>query len=55
MKDTNPQDEKNLNENQHNMPNISNSFKVYAKIENNYHLSNKFALFYNMRKYYKIM
>ena len=26
---------------------------MYAKIENNYHLSNKYALFYNMRKYYK--
>ena len=32
--------------------NPSNKFKVYAKIENNYHLSNKYALFYNMRKYY---
>lgn len=26
--------------------------KMYAKLENNYHLTNKFALFYNMRKYY---
>jgi len=33
--------------------NISNSIKVYAKLENNYHLSNKYALFYNMRKYYR--
>ena len=32
--------------------NLSNKFKVYAKIENNFHLSNKYALFYNMRKYY---
>jgi hypothetical protein len=36
-------------------PNISNSLKVYAKLENNYHLSNKYALFYNMRKYYKAL
>ena len=35
--------------------NVSNSFKVYAKIENNYHLSNKYALFYNMRKYYMVI
>ena len=33
--------------------NPSNKIKVYAKIENNYHLSNKYALFYNMRKYYQ--
>lgn len=26
--------------------------KIYAKIENNFHLSNKQALFYNMRNYY---
>lgn len=26
--------------------------KIYAKLENNFHLSNKYALFYNMRKYY---
>ena len=32
--------------------NLSNCLKVYAKIENNQHLSNKFALFHNMRKYY---
>ena len=36
-------------------PNLSNSIKVYAKLENNYHLSNKYALFYNMRKYYKAL
>ena len=36
-------------------PNLSNSLKVYAKLENNYHLSNKYALFYNMRKYYKAL
>ena len=34
---------------------MSNSLKVYAKLENNYHLSNKYALFYNMRKYYKAL
>lgn len=28
---------------------------MYAKLENNYHLSNKYALFYNMRKYYKAL
>ena len=33
--------------------NNSNSFKVYAKIENNFHLANKYALFYNMRKFYR--
>ena len=33
--------------------NISNCIKVYAKLESHYHLSNKYALFYNMRKYYK--
>ena len=36
-------------------PNLTNSLKVYAKLENNYHLSNKYALFYNMRKYYKAL
>lgn len=35
--------------------NISNQIKVYAKLENNYHLSNKYALFYNMRKYYRAL
>lgn len=28
---------------------------MYAKFENNYHLSNKYALFYNMRSYYKAL
>ena len=32
--------------------NLSNKIKIYAKLENNFHLSNKYALFYNMRKYY---
>lgn len=32
--------------------NPSNQMKVYAKLENNFHLSNKYALFYNMRRYY---
>ena len=26
---------------------------MYAKMEANHHLSNKFALFYNMNNYYK--
>ena len=29
--------------------------KIYAKLENNFHLSNKYALFYNMKKYYNSM
>jgi len=33
--------------------NISNKWRCYCKIEANYHLSNKFALFHNMSKYYK--
>ena len=33
--------------------NISNDWRMYAKMEANHHLSNKFALFYNMRYYYK--
>ena len=28
---------------------------VYAKMENNFHLSNKKALFYNMKVYYEAM
>jgi len=32
--------------------NLSNKLKVYAKLEANFHLSNKYALFYNMRRYY---
>ena len=30
-------------------------FKLYNKIEDNYHLSNKKALFVNMRSYYEAM
>ena len=33
--------------------NISNKWRIYAKMEGNYHLTNKFALFFNMSKYYK--
>ena len=33
--------------------NLSNQWRIYAKMEANYHLSNKFALFFNMSKYYK--
>ena len=33
--------------------NISNEWRIYAKMECNYHLTNKFALFVNMSKYYK--
>ena len=33
--------------------NPSNGFKVYSKLENNFHLSNKCALFYNMKRYYE--
>lgn len=32
--------------------NISNSMRVYAKMEANFQLSNKCAIFYNMRRYY---
>lgn len=35
--------------------NPSNDFRIYAKLENNFHLSNKCALFYNMRKYYSLL
>jgi len=34
-------------------PNKSNEWRIYAKMEANYHLSNKYALFYNMSKYYR--
>ena len=34
--------------------NLSNKFKVYAKLENNFNLSNKYGLFYSMQKYYKV-
>ena len=33
--------------------NYSNQWRIYAKMEANFHLSNKFALFFNMSKYYK--
>ena len=33
--------------------NVSNEWRIYAKMEANYHLSNKYALFYNMTKYYR--
>ena len=33
--------------------NISNEWRIYAKMEGNYHLTNKYALFFNMTKYYK--
>lgn len=33
--------------------NTSNQWRIYAKMEANYHLSNKFALFFHMSKYYK--
>jgi tubulin polyglutamylase TTLL1 len=32
---------------------VSNEWRIYAKMEANYHLSNKYALFYNMTKYYR--
>ena len=31
---------------------MSNSLKVYAKLEANFQLTNKCTLFYNMRRYY---
>ena len=33
--------------------NISNEWRIYAKMEGNFHLTNKYALFFNMSKYYK--
>ena len=33
--------------------NLSNQWRIYAKMEANYHLSNKFALFFHMSKYYR--
>lgn len=30
----------------------SNDIRLYAKLENNHHLSNKCSLFYNMTRYY---
>ena len=35
--------------------NPSNDYKLYAKLENNFHLSNKCALFYNMKRYYEAL
>ena len=32
--------------------NVSNEWRIYAKLEANYHLSNKYALFLNMKRYY---
>ena len=32
---------------------MSNEIKMYNKLENNFHLSNKCALFYNMKRYYE--
>lgn len=34
---------------------MSNDLKIYAKMECNFHLSNKCALFYNMRRYYEAL
>jgi len=36
-----------------NETNLSNQWRIYAKIEGNYHLSNKFALFFHISKYYR--
>jgi hypothetical protein len=33
----------------------SHSQVTYAKMENNYHLSNKKAIFYNMKVYYEAL
>jgi tubulin--tyrosine ligase len=33
--------------------NKSNDWRIYAKMEANHHLSNKYALFYNMTNYYR--
>lgn len=33
--------------------NMSNQWRIYGKMEANYHLSNKFALFFHISKYYK--
>ena len=33
--------------------NKSNEWRIYAKMEANHHLSNKFALFYHVSNYYK--
>ena len=36
-----------------NETNLSNQWRIYAKMEANYHLSNKYALFFNVQKYYR--
>jgi hypothetical protein len=36
-----------------NETNLSNQWRIYAKMEGNYHLSNKFALFFHISKYYR--
>lgn len=33
----------------------STDVRLYAKLENNFHLSNKCSLFYNMRRYYEAL
>ena len=33
--------------------NVSNEWRIYAKMEGNFHLTNKYALFFNMSRYYK--
>jgi len=33
----------------------SNDIRLYAKLENNHHLSNKCSLFYNMTRYYEAL
>lgn len=46
-KDALPQNLYNGNTNNSTI-NLSNKFKVYAKLENNFNLSNKYGLFYSM-------
>jgi hypothetical protein len=41
-----------------NNPNASwkdEKFRIYSKLEDNFHLSNKKALFFNMTQYYKLL
>ena len=40
------------NQNAQKEVNLSNEWRIYAKMECNYHLTNKYALFVNMSKYY---
>jgi len=40
-------------QNENGQRNISNDWRIYAKMECNHHLANKFALFYHMNAYYK--